>query len=80
MVVVELISLSIRPLTLRVRLSANLTAGHLILGLISGREAAGVGPFVIVSFLQVLVFVLETVVAFIQAYVFSLLVLLYTIE
>jgi F-type H+-transporting ATPase subunit a len=66
---IELIRLSIRPITLRVRLIANITAGHLLLFLVS--------QFIIPSFLLIL---LEIIVRLIQAFVFSLLLSLYLSE
>ena len=72
-VLIELTSQIIRPLTLLVRLRINLTVGHLILRLLS-----------YFSFLRVLFqlpfFILELIVAFIQAYVFTLLIYLYYSE
>lgn len=68
-VFIELIRLIIRPLTLRVRLIANITAGHLLLFLVR--------IFFIPSFL---IIILELVVRLIQAFVFSLLLRLYLNE
>lgn len=69
MVMVEFVRLVVRSLTLSLRLAANLTAGHLMLGILSA-------SFPIIM----LMFVMELVVAFIQAYVFSILTLLYLEE
>lgn len=71
MILIELVRQLIRPITLRVRLRANLTAGHLILGLLAFPDLF----FRIFS--QFPLFLLEILVAFVQAYVFSLLFLLY---
>jgi len=65
----------IRPITLRVRLTANITAGHLLLILASS----------ILSFLpsflsQVSLFCLELVVSLVQAFVFTLLIVIYVRE
>lgn len=81
MVLIELIRGLIRPLTLRVRLAANLTAGHLIITLI-GNSAflGGLLGFFTVLFIIVLIIVLESGVALIQSYVFSSLSLLYVNE
>nr|YP_009945358.1 ATP synthase F0 subunit 6 [Epanerchodus koreanus]QOE55893.1 ATP synthase F0 subunit 6 [Epanerchodus koreanus] len=77
MVIVESISMLIRPLTLSVRLGANMIAGHLLMvllgGLSSGLEFMGL----IVVFGQMMLLVLEIAVAFIQAYVFCTLFMLY---
>nr|YP_002907522.1 ATP synthase F0 subunit 6 [Gnathonemus petersii]BAH58992.1 ATPase subunits 6 [Gnathonemus petersii]BAJ54303.1 ATPase subunits 6 [Gnathonemus petersii] len=84
LIIIETISLFIRPIALGVRLTANLTAGHLLIQLIS---TAAFHMFFImptVSALTVvlllLLSVLELAVAVIQAYVFVLLVSLYLQE
>ena len=74
MVLIEVISQLIRPITLGVRLAANLTAGHLILSLLSG-----VGGWVS-FFLQLPLFLLEILVSIVQPFVFCLLVFLYFLE
>lgn len=71
-VLVERVRLLIRPLTLRVRLIANITAGHLILGLIASNY------FISLNYIrQVIILFLEILVSFIQAYVFIILLTLY---
>lgn len=76
-VLIETISNIIRPLTLRIRLSANLIAGHLLLTLLSGlREKI----FIIYIFrLPVIIALLflEIAVSVIQSYVFITLIRLY---
>nr|WNH37995.1 ATP synthase F0 subunit 6 [Gobiidae sp.] len=84
LIIIETISLFIRPIALGVRLTANLTAGHLIMQLIA------TGAFVllplippiafITSIVLLLLTILEVGVAAIQAYVFILLVTLYLQE
>lgn len=76
MVVIELISSVIRPLTLAVRLAANITAGHVLLSLIS----TGVSYSFRILVVLVIIRVLERMVALIQAYVFSSLTTLYLEE
>lgn len=78
MVLIELIRNIIRPLTLSVRLAANIIAGHLLLNLL-GRQAPSspYGPFVGLIVAIVLLGILELGVALIQAYVFSVLRTLY---
>ena len=67
-VIIELISRIIRPLTLSIRLAANIVAGHLLIGLVNG---ARVQLFpVMFSFGLILMF-LEISVAIIQRYVFT---------
>nr|WNH23985.1 ATP synthase F0 subunit 6 [Apogon quadrisquamatus] len=84
LIIIETISLFIRPLALGVRLTANLTAGHLLIQLIA------TGAFVLMplmptvailtSALLFLLTLLEVAVAMIQAYVFVLLLSLYLQE
>lgn len=77
-VVVELLSSLIRPITLSVRLTANIVAGHLLLVLLSRPmiSVSFAGVVCIMIFLVILS-VLECAVAIIQAYVFSTLSVLY---
>lgn len=80
-VLIETISNLIRPGTLAVRLTANIIAGHLLIVLLS--SATPLTPFFLSPILfnaQVALSLLETAVAFIQAYVFSVLVTLYIAE
>jgi F-type H+-transporting ATPase subunit a len=80
MVLIERIRNLIRPLTLSVRLGANIIAGHLLLVLLGGQ--AGVLGFdvAVVLFSQILLLILELAVAVIQAYVFVTLMTLYFSE
>lgn len=81
MVLIETIRALIRPLTLSVRLAANIIAGHLLLALIGGAiEAISPTSVVAVTLIQVLLVLLETAVAIIQAYVITLLRALYVRE
>ena len=81
MVVIELIRRVIRPLTLSVRLAANIVAGHLLIVLIRG-PIAQVSWIVIIFVIRglLLLLILELAVSFIQGYVFRTLVSLYVIE
>nr|YP_009503077.1 ATP synthase F0 subunit 6 [Anomalurus pelii]ASM91419.1 ATP synthase subunit 6 [Anomalurus pelii] len=81
LIVIETVSLLIQPMALAVRLTANITAGHLLMHLI-GSATLGLMPIslptaTITLILLILLTVLELAVAFIQAYVFTLLVSLY---
>nr|YP_009107906.1 ATP synthase F0 subunit 6 [Bucanetes mongolicus]AIU45194.1 ATP synthase F0 subunit 6 [Bucanetes mongolicus] len=84
LILIETTSLLIRPLALGVRLTANLTAGHLLIQLISTATAALFTTMPAVSLLALLVLllltILEVAVAMIQAYVFVLLLSLYLQE
>nr|YP_913489.1 ATP synthase F0 subunit 6 [Esomus metallicus]BAF41550.1 ATPase subunit 6 [Esomus metallicus] len=84
LVIIETISLLIRPLALGVRLTANLTAGHLLIQLLATAAfvmtsimPAAAAATIIVLYLLTL---LEVAVAMIQAYVFALLLSLYLQE
>nr|WBR78759.1 ATP synthase F0 subunit 6 [Mullerornis modestus]WBR78786.1 ATP synthase F0 subunit 6 [Mullerornis modestus]WBR78813.1 ATP synthase F0 subunit 6 [Mullerornis modestus] len=84
LILIETTSLLIRPLALGVRLTANLTAGHLLIQLISTATMALLPIMPAVSMLTVsvllLLTILELAVAMIQAYVFVLLLSLYLQE
>nr|QDP18034.1 ATP synthase F0 subunit 6 [Psedna nana] len=81
MVLIETISNIIRPGTLAVRLAANMIAGHLLLTLLGNT-----GPLMSYNLMSILIFgqmlllILESAVAMIQAYVFSILSTLYSSE
>nr|YP_009113696.1 ATP synthase F0 subunit 6 [Aratinga solstitialis]YP_010937473.1 ATP synthase F0 subunit 6 [Aratinga maculata]AIK28346.1 ATP synthase subunit 6 [Aratinga auricapillus]AFR33935.1 ATP synthase F0 subunit 6 [Aratinga solstitialis]AIK28390.1 ATP synthase subunit 6 [Aratinga solstitialis]QDP17049.1 ATP synthase F0 subunit 6 [Aratinga solstitialis]WKW95482.1 ATP synthase F0 subunit 6 [Aratinga maculata] len=84
LIMIETISLLIRPLALGVRLTANLTAGHLLIQLISTATITLLPIMPMVSILTttvlLLLTILEVAVAMIQAYVFVLLLSLYLQE
>lgn len=78
---IERISTIIRPITLAVRLAANIIAGHLLLALLRGRAFAlypARATFIILC--QIVLLTLETAVAAIQSYVFAVLRTLYARE
>nr|ARX96683.1 ATP synthase F0 subunit 6 [Ampulex compressa] len=78
MVLIETVSNIIRPLTLSVRLVANMVAGHLLLGLLGGVGVyINILGVILLIFVQFFLFILEISVSIIQGYVFSVLVLLY---
>ncbi|KYN16298.1 ATP synthase subunit a, partial [Trachymyrmex cornetzi] len=81
-VIIESISLIIRPLTLAIRLTANIIAGHLLLTLLgsSGINISNLSTLIILIFTQILLLILEIAVSLIQAYVFSILSTLYRRE
>jgi len=81
MVLIESISNIIRPITLSVRLAANLTAGHLLLILL-GESMVNNRILIIITVTaaQFALITLEAAVAVIQAYVFATLSTLYARE
>jgi F-type H+-transporting ATPase subunit a len=79
-VCIETIRNVIRPITLAVRLTANIIAGHLLITLLGNT-----GPIlnlILIGLIiaQTLLLTLERAVAIIQAYVFSVLSTLYSRE
>nr|ARH54303.1 ATP synthase F0 subunit 6 [Curculionidae sp. 4 AH-2016] len=81
LVIIETISSFIRPGTLAIRLTANMIAGHLLITLMSNS-----GPNIDLLLLNILIFsqisllILESAVAIIQSYIFSILITLYSSE
>nr|ACH99448.1 ATP synthase F0 subunit 6 [Dibamus novaeguineae] len=84
LIIIETISLFIRPIALGVRLTANLTAGHLLIQLISTAAFILLSTMPTTASLTFIVLILltalEIAVAMIQAYVFTLLLSLYLQE
>nr|WNX95027.1 ATP synthase F0 subunit 6 [Pimephales vigilax]BAW88358.1 ATPase subunit 6 [Pimephales vigilax] len=84
LIIIETISLFIRPLALGVRLTANLTAGHLLIQLIATAVfvLTSIMPTlaILTAIILFLLTLLEVAVAMIQAYVFVLLLSLYLQE
>lgn len=81
---IELVSFFVRPLTLSVRLFANMMAGHIMLKIIAGFcvAAAGMASWGFMvgfapAFIGTLMLIFELLVAFIQAYVFAILSCVY---
>ena len=78
MVLVEVFSQMVRPITLAVRLFANMLAGHMVINVL-------IGMALMVGFLlgwlplgfTVAIYALEVLVAFVQAYVFTILATVY---
>ncbi|HET6464089.1 MAG TPA: F0F1 ATP synthase subunit A [Nitrospiria bacterium] len=78
MIPIEVVSQVARPVTLAVRLFANMTAGHTILIVLFSLMLAG---GVLIGWLPfaftVAVYILEVIVAFIQAFIFTILATVY---
>nr|AYQ18962.1 ATP synthase F0 subunit 6 [Discolomatidae sp. 3 ACP-2013] len=81
MVCIETISNLIRPMTLAIRLSANMIAGHLLLTLL-GNSGSNMSLLLLnfLIFIQILLILLELAVSIIQSYVFTILSILYCSE
>nr|QFU28809.1 ATP synthase F0 subunit 6 [Curtos costipennis] len=81
MVCIETISNIIRPGTLAIRLTANMIAGHLLLTLMGNTGTKlSIMMINILIMSQCLLLILESAVAMIQSYVFSILSTLYSSE
>jgi len=80
-VLIETISNTIRPLTLAVRLIANIVAGHLLITLLGNQTEKASGLILLGLLLtQIVLLTLESAVAIIQSYVFAVLSTLYARE
>nr|QKY63823.1 ATP synthase F0 subunit 6 [Triatoma longipennis] len=81
MVCIETISNMIRPTSLAVRLTANMIAGHMLMSLLGENIISTTSQMIpMMLIFHIILFLFETAVAFIQAYVFSTLSVLYTSE
>ena len=77
LIVIEVISYLSRPISLSVRLFANMLAGHTLLKVFAGFVVSlGVAGFLPLAFIVALTG-LEILIAFLQAYVFAILTCLY---
>ncbi|MEO3998388.1 F0F1 ATP synthase subunit A [Mesorhizobium sp. CAU 1732] len=83
-VIIEIISFLSRPVSLSVRLFANMLAGHITLKVFAGfivsmssLGALGVGGAILPLFMTVALTGLEFLVSFLQAYVFAVLACMY---
>lgn len=83
-VAIEVISFLSRPISLSVRLFANMLAGHITLKVFAGfvvsltsMGAVGIAGSVLPLFMTVAITALEVLVAFLQAYVFAVLTCMY---
>ncbi|MHC5306598.1 F0F1 ATP synthase subunit A [Bartonella sp. LJL80] len=81
---IEVISFLSRPISLSVRLFANMLAGHITLKVFAGfvvsmvgMGAVGVGGSILPLIMTVAITALEVLVAFLQAYVFTVLTCMY---
>nr|UFY97890.1 ATP synthase F0 subunit 6 [Hyalopterus amygdali] len=75
MTIIETMSIIIRPMSLSIRLTANLIAGHLLMTLLNYNSL-----MIIILMIQMFMMIFELCVALIQSYVFSILSSLYSSE
>lgn len=81
LIVIEILSFLIRPLSLAIRLFANMLAGHILLYIIASASIILAQSFIVLGLLPfsfiLAFFVLEIGIAFLQAYVFTILLCIY---
>nr|YP_011002928.1 ATP synthase F0 subunit 6 [Optediceros sp.]WPR14846.1 ATP synthase F0 subunit 6 [Optediceros sp.] len=85
LVIIETVSILVRPITLSVRLTANMSAGHIVLTLIGNYLTASffvssIFSMVLLVLIQVFYTIFEFGISMIQAYIFCLLITLYSDE
>nr|YP_009740501.1 ATP synthase F0 subunit 6 [Ceratostoma rorifluum]QID03441.1 ATP synthase F0 subunit 6 [Ceratostoma rorifluum] len=85
LVIIETVSILVRPITLSVRLTANMSAGHIVLTLIGNYLVASffmssIFSMLILLMIQILYTMFEFGISLIQAYIFCLLITLYSDE
>lgn len=77
-ILVESLSNLIRPVSLSVRLTANIIAGHLLITLLGNINR--ISRITLIITLQIAIILFEITVALIQAYVFTILITIYSSE
>nr|YP_010043023.1 ATP synthase F0 subunit 6 [Ampullaceana lagotis]QPC56782.1 ATP synthase F0 subunit 6 [Ampullaceana lagotis] len=81
LILIETVSILIRPLTLTVRLIANISAGHIVLSLIANcLTSVNFSSSLLILLVSIFYNMFEVFVCFIQAYIFTLLMGLYSSE
>uniref|UniRef100_A0AB39CBX8 ATP synthase subunit a n=1 Tax=Dolomena robusta TaxID=3241546 RepID=A0AB39CBX8_9CAEN len=85
LVIIETVSIMVRPITLSVRLTANMSAGHIVLTLIGNYLTASfflssMFSMLLLISIQVFYTIFEFGISVIQAYIFCLLITLYSDE
>uniref|UniRef100_A0AB39CC75 ATP synthase subunit a n=1 Tax=Optediceros sp. TaxID=3114356 RepID=A0AB39CC75_9CAEN len=85
LVIIETVSILVRPITLSVRLTANMSAGHIVLTLIGNYLTASffvssIFSMILLISIQVFYTIFEFGISMIQAYIFCLLITLYSDE
>nr|YP_010239412.1 ATP synthase F0 subunit 6 [Bursa rhodostoma]QTF74744.1 ATP synthase F0 subunit 6 [Bursa rhodostoma]QTF74757.1 ATP synthase F0 subunit 6 [Bursa rhodostoma] len=85
LVIIETVSIMVRPITLSVRLTANMSAGHIVLTLIGNYLTtsffmSSIFSMIMLLSIQVFYTIFEFGISLIQAYIFCLLITLYSDE
>nr|YP_009051411.1 ATP synthase F0 subunit 6 [Tetrastemma olgarum]AIH00399.1 ATP synthase F0 subunit 6 [Tetrastemma olgarum] len=85
LVLVETVSVGVRPITLSVRLAANMGAGHIVIGLIGTYLVGAIfsvnlGSVSVLFLIETFYFIFEFGICLVQGYIFSLLLVLYSDE
>nr|QJD26713.1 ATPase subunit 6 [Cymbiola nobilis] len=86
LVIIETVSIMVRPVTLSVRLTANMSAGHIVLTLVGSYLTMGLFisssmfSMLLLLCIQIFYTIFEFGISLIQAYIFCLLITLYSDE
>nr|YP_011014788.1 ATP synthase 6 [Membranipora villosa]WQB41561.1 ATP synthase 6 [Membranipora villosa] len=84
LVLIETVSITVRPITLAVRLTANIMTGHIIMTLLSEADSSLISHsttmMLLLMALVMAYFMFEMAVCLVQAYIFTLLPVLYMDE
>nr|YP_003204802.1 ATP synthase F0 subunit 6 [Monoplex parthenopeus]ACF04883.1 ATP synthase F0 subunit 6 [Monoplex parthenopeus] len=85
LVIIETVSIMVRPITLSVRLTANMSAGHIVLTLIGNYLTtsffmSSVFSMLLLLSIQIFYTIFEFGISLIQGYIFCLLITLYSDE
>nr|DBA44322.1 TPA_asm: ATP synthase F0 subunit 6 [Depressigyra globulus] len=82
LILIETVSIGVRPLILALRLGANITAGHIVMAIIGGFLEGAIlsssSSMLICSVFEAFYMIFEFGICFIQAYIFVLLLVLYS--
>nr|YP_010990673.1 ATP synthase F0 subunit 6 [Pitambara triremiprocta]WOW99117.1 ATP synthase F0 subunit 6 [Pitambara triremiprocta] len=78
MIMIETLGNIIRPISLSVRLTANMIAGHLLMTLLGNMNSINI--IMLIFPLQIMLTLFESAISMIQAYVFATLMTLYSSE
>nr|YP_010381635.1 ATP synthase F0 subunit 6 [Symplana brevistrata]UDL72010.1 ATP synthase F0 subunit 6 [Symplana brevistrata] len=78
MIMIETTGNIIRPISLSVRLTANMIAGHLLMTLLGNMNS--IKMMLLILPIQIMLMLFESAISIIQAYVFSTLITLYSSE